>query len=74
MQGKNQARLTSCQYWWWNVPFVPLIVIFGYLTFFLTAAYVYDLRDVRRQVRVVAWLATVVGAMLLAFGPILEWI
>jgi hypothetical protein len=62
------------EYWWWNVPFVPLIVIFGYLTFFLTAAYVYDLRDVRRQARVVAWLATVVGAMLLVFGPILEWI
>ena len=27
-------------YWWWNVPFVPLIVIFGYSTFFAMAAYV----------------------------------
>jgi hypothetical protein len=62
------------EYWWWNVPFVPLIVIFGYLTFFLTAAYVYDLRDTRRQARLVAALATVVGAMILLFGPILEWI
>ena len=62
------------EYWWWNVPFVPVIVIFGYLTFFLTAAYVYDLRDTRRQARVVAALATVVGAMILLFGPILEWI
>ena len=70
----HEAGFFHWEYWWWNVPFVPLIVIFGYLTFFLTAAYVYDLRDVRRQVRVVAWLATVVGAMLLAFGPILEWI
>ena len=33
------------EYWWWNVPFVPLIVVFGYLTFFLSAAYVHDLRD-----------------------------
>jgi hypothetical protein len=62
------------EYWWWNVPFVPLIVIFGYLTFFLTAAYVYDLRDTRRQARLVAWLAGAVGAMILLFGPVLEWI
>ena len=62
------------EYWWWNVPFVPLIVIFGYITFFLAAAYVYDLRDTRRQVTVVGALATLVGAMILLFGPILEWI
>jgi hypothetical protein len=62
------------EYWWWNVPFVPLIVVFGYLTFFLAAAYVYDLRDTRRQARVVAALAALVGAMILLFGPILEWI
>jgi hypothetical protein len=66
--------LTSFEYWWWNAPFVPLIVIFGYLTFFLTAGYVYDLRDTRKQAQVVAWLATVVSASILAFGPILEWI
>jgi hypothetical protein len=62
------------EYWWWNVPFVPLIVVFGYLTFFLTAAYVFDLRDTGRQLRIVGGLATLVGAMVLAFGPILEWI
>jgi hypothetical protein len=62
------------EYWWWNVPFVPLIVVFGYLTFFLAAAYVYDLRDTRRQATVVGALAALVGAMILLFGPILEWI
>ena len=62
------------EYWWWNVPFVPLIVIFGYLTFFLAAAYVYDLRDPRRQVRVVGAMAAFIAAALLVFGPILEWI
>ena len=62
------------EYWWWNVPFVPLIVIFGYLTFFLVAAYVYDLRDTHRQATVVALLAGAVAAMLLLFGPILEWV
>jgi hypothetical protein len=62
------------EYWWWNVPFVPLIVVFGYLTFFLTAAYVFDLRDTRKQIRVVGGLAALVGAMICLFGPILEWI
>ncbi len=62
------------EYWWWNVPFVPLIVIFGYFTFFITAAYVYDLRDTRRQATLVATMAAFVGALILLFGPILEWI
>jgi hypothetical protein len=32
-------------YWWWNWPFVPLIVVFGYLWFFMAAAWVFDMRD-----------------------------
>jgi hypothetical protein len=47
-------------YWWWNVPFVPLIVVFGYMTFFGIAAWVYDMgADRRRQLRVVGTLAAV---------------
>ena len=30
------------EYWWWNTPFVLLIVVFGYLWFYLYAAWVYD--------------------------------
>ena len=48
------------EYWWWNTPFVPLIIVFGYMTFFGIAAYVYDLgADRRRQLRVVGALAAV---------------
>src|SRR5919201_1575930 len=48
------------EYWWWNVPFVPLIVVFGYGTFFAVAAWVYDMgRDHRRQLRVVGSLAAI---------------
>jgi hypothetical protein len=48
------------EYWWWNVPFVPLIVVFGYMTFFGIAAWVYDMgSDRRRQLRVVGALAAV---------------
>lgn len=62
------------EYWWWKWPFVPLIVIFGYATFFAMAAWVYDMDDRARQVRVVGTLATIVAALLLVFGPILAWI
>ena len=62
------------EYWFWNVPFVLPIVIFGYLWFFLIAAYVYDMGDVRRQARFVGAMAAVVAAALIVFGPILEWI
>ena len=48
------------EYWWWNTPFVPLIVVFGYMTFFAIAAWVYDMGDDRRrQLRVVGGLAAV---------------
>lgn len=56
-------------YWWWNVPFVPLIVIFGYATFFAIAAYVYDLGDDRRkQLRVVGGMAAINAALAVALG------
>jgi hypothetical protein len=62
------------EYWFWNVPFVLPIVVFGYLWFFLVAAYVYDLRDLRRQARFVGGMAVLVAAAIVLFGPILEWI
>jgi hypothetical protein len=61
-------------YWWWNYPFVLPIVVFGYLWFFLIAAYVYDLPSDRRRLQVVGTMAGLVAAALIAFGPILNWI
>ena len=59
-------------YWWWDVPFVPLIVVFGYMTFFGIAAWVYDMgADRRRQLRAVGLLGAVdvlLGASLGAAG------
>ena len=57
------------EYWWWNVPFVPLIVVFGYMTFFAIAAWVYDMgTDHRRQLRVVGTLGAIDVAGLVVFG------
>ncbi len=30
-------------YWWWNVASFPVIVVFGYLTFYVVAFWVYDM-------------------------------
>jgi hypothetical protein len=62
------------EYWWWNFPFVLPIVLFGYLWFFLIAAYVYDRPDDRSRLRIVGGMATAVVAAILLFGVILEWI
>ncbi len=63
------------EYWWWNVPFVPLIVVLGYAWFFALAAWVYDMGDDRRrQLRVVGTLAAIDASAILLFGPVLGWI
>jgi hypothetical protein len=57
------------EYWWWNTPFIPLIVIFGYMTFFGIAAWVYDMGDDRRrQLRVVGTLAAIDVALAVGLG------
>jgi hypothetical protein len=57
------------EYWWWNTPFIPLIVVFGYMTFFGIAAWVYDMGDDRRrQLRVVGMLAAIDVALAVGFG------
>jgi hypothetical protein len=56
-------------YWWWGFPFVPLIVVFGYMTFFGVAAWVYDMgTDHRRQLTVVGSMAAIDALGVLVFG------
>jgi hypothetical protein len=61
-------------YWWWNVASFPVIVVFGYLTFYVIAFWVYGMREHSRQVQVVGGLALLDALGLLVFGPILGWI
>ena len=70
----HAAGIFHWEYWWWNTPFVLPIVIFGYLWFFLIAAYVYDRPDDRSRLRVVGTMAAIVAVSLVLFGPVLEWI
>jgi hypothetical protein len=61
-------------YAWWNVASFPVIVVFGYLTFYVVTFWVYDMRERSRQVRVVAALAAANLTAGIVFGPILGWL
>ncbi len=61
-------------YWWWNVATFPVIVVFGYLTFYVVCFWVYDMDDRRRQIAVVGTLAAADLIAGLVLGPILGWI
>lgn len=61
-------------YWWWNVASFPVIVVFGYLTFYVFAFWVYDMTDRSRQIAAVAGLASLDLLAGLLFGPLLGWI
>ncbi len=62
------------EYWWWNTPFVPLIIVFGYLWFFLFAAWVYDAPDQGARWRRLGGLAAIDVVLALVFGVGLGWL
>jgi hypothetical protein len=61
-------------YWWWNVASFPVIVVFGYLTFFVVAFWVHDMSRRSRQLLTVGTLAMIDLIAGLLFGPLLGWI
>jgi hypothetical protein len=70
----NDAGVFHWEYWWWNTPFVPLIVIFGYLWFYLYAAWVYDAPTPRKRWTRLGGLAAIDVLMGLVFGVGLGWL
>ena len=70
----NRTGYFSWAYWWWNFPNIPLIVIFGYGTFYAIAAWVFDMTKVADKLRVVAVLGAVVLLGLAGSGAVLGWL
>jgi hypothetical protein len=70
----HHAGVFHWEYWWWNTPFVLLIVIFGYLWFYLYAAWVYDAPTPRKRWTRVGGLAAVDVLMALVFGVGFGWL
>ncbi len=61
-------------YWWWNVASFPVIVVFGYLTFYVVSFTVYYTPRRARQLQIVGGLAALDLVAGLLFGPLLGWI
>jgi len=61
-------------YWWWNVASFPVIVVFGYLTFYVVSFSVLYMPRRARQAQVVGGLAALDLIAGLVFGPLLGWI
>jgi hypothetical protein len=61
-------------YWWWNVASFPVIVVFGYLTFYVVSFSVFYMPRRARQAQVVGGLAALDLIAGLVFGPLLGWI
>jgi hypothetical protein len=72
--GLHAAGVFHWEYWWWNTPFVLLIIVFGYLWFFMYAAWVYDAPSARRRWSRLSLLAGIDLVMGLVFGPALGWL
>jgi hypothetical protein len=61
-------------YGWWNTTTFPVIVVLGYLWFYLYAAWAFDAPTPRKRWTRVGGLAALDLAMGLVFGPALGWL
>src|SRR6266550_1446671 len=68
------AGVFHWHYWWWNVASLPVIVVFGYLWFYLYAAWVYDAPTERKRWTRLGVLGAIDVVMGLVFGVALEWL
>jgi len=70
----NGVGALTWDYGWWNRRAPWLIFLFGYLTFFIVAFWVHDMKTIKGKVRTVGTIWAVVIASLVLFIPILHWI
>jgi len=70
----NAAGALTWDYSWWNRGTPWLIFLFGYLTFFVVAFWVFDMKTLKSKLAVVGgiWALDVVALVL--FIPVLHWI
>jgi hypothetical protein len=70
----NSVNALTWDYAWWNRGTPWLILIFGYLWFFIFAFWVYDMQDFKQKLRVVSALWAVDILALIVFAGFLKWI
>ncbi|OQY02062.1 MAG: hypothetical protein B6I20_07215 [Bacteroidetes bacterium 4572_117] len=69
----NMADMLTWDYSWWNINVPWLIIIFGYLTFFIVAFWVYDMKTMKQKVVTVGVIYTIVLFSFVVFGS-LGWL
>jgi len=70
----NGVGALTWDYPWWSRSAPWLIFLFGYLTFFVAAFWVYDMKTLKAKLITVGTIWAVVIASLILFIPILHWI
>jgi len=70
----NGVGALTWDYAWWSRSAPWLIFLFGYLTFFVVAFWVHDMKTLKAKLIAVGAIWAVVIASLVLFIPILHWI
>ena len=70
----NSVNALTWDYAWWNRGMPWLIYLFGYLWFFVFAFWVFDMKEFKQKVQVVAVLWAVNVLALIVFAGFLKWI
>jgi hypothetical protein len=70
----NGVGALTWDYSWWGRSAPWLIFLFGYLTFFVVAFWVFDMKTLKAKLIAVGTIWAIVIASLILFIPILHWI
>ncbi|HCW77265.1 MAG TPA: hypothetical protein DHU63_12105 [Candidatus Marinimicrobia bacterium] len=70
----NHVNALTWDYGWWSAKAPFLIVIFGYLHFFLVSFWVFDMETIRKKLQVVGTIYAVDVVAIILFAGILGWI
>ena len=70
----NEIGALTWDYTWWNRGAPWLIFLFGYLTFFVIAFWIFDMEKISSKLKVVGAIWAIVIVSLVVFIPILHWI
>ena len=70
----NAAGALTWDYPWWSRQAPWLIFLIGYLTFFIMAFWVYDMKTMKSKLLTVGIIWGVVLVSLVVFIPVLNWI
>jgi len=70
----NSVGALTWEYTWWNRSAPWLIFLFGYLTFFVVAFWVFDMKTIKSKLITVGVIWTLVIGSLIIFIPVLQWI